>query len=57
MAEGLRYEQRRGYPYDWKHKPRGGYGYTMRVPARFVRMGRKRVLIAVLRLDGTETQR
>ena len=56
MSE-LRYEHRRGHPFDWLHKPRGGYGYTLRVPCRVVRMGRKRVLIAALRTDGTELER
>lgn len=30
----------------WRHQPRGGYGYVIRVPATVVRRTAKRVLIA-----------
>src|SRR5678815_5795054 len=38
----------------WLHVPRGGYGYTIRVPARVDKVGPSRVRIAAKLKDGSE---
>lgn len=38
----------------WLHEPRGGYGYTFRIPARVVKLTARRVVIdAQLASGGT----
>jgi hypothetical protein len=41
----------------WLHEPRGGYGYVIPVNAVVVRVGPKRVLIEVARVNGDLVQR
>lgn len=41
----------------WLHTPRGGYGYTIQVSARVIRVKRDRVRIAAKRQDGSEVER
>lgn len=38
----------------WLHVPRGGYGYTVRVPARVESVGKSRVRIAAKLQSGGE---
>lgn len=48
----------RGLRVEWLHTPRGGYGYTFRVPATVVWVERKRVTIdAQLARGGTKRVR
>lgn len=42
----------------WYHTPRGGYGYTFPIPARFVAWGNfDRVQIEVVKRDGEVVRR
>lgn len=36
----------------WRYTPRGGYGYSYLVPAKFVKLTKKGVTIDALRRDG-----
>lgn len=42
------------YTHTWHHKPRGGYGYVIPVPARVISETPRRVRIAALLRDGGE---
>lgn len=41
----------------WLHSPRGGYGYTFRIPGKVVGFGRCRVKIEVAKASGELVQR
>lgn len=41
------------FPDVWLHEPRGGYGYTLRIPCCVTAETEKRLLIKVMRTDGT----
>lgn len=41
----------------WTHTPRGGYGFSVSVPAKVIRVRGKRVTIEATRADGTKVLR
>lgn len=47
----------RGLRVFWLHKPKGGYGYEMRIPVQVAKVGAKRVMVEVECGDGTRAKR
>lgn len=57
MREGNAVKFKVGDDVTWLCTPRGGYGYTFKIPGKVIGHGRARVRIEVKKADGTPAVR